>query len=75
MMLMGVAGGAFFFTSAEAPLMGPVGYLTVNHWATKGFTALAQSNLLPATHFVALLAIFVVCFAIGVTIFSRRLDI
>jgi ABC-2 type transport system permease protein len=75
MMLMGVAGGAFFFTSSEAPLMGPVGYLTVNHWATKGFTALAQSNLLPATHFVALLAIFVVCFAIGVTIFSRRLDI
>jgi ABC-2 type transport system permease protein len=75
MMLIGVAGGAFFFTAGDAPLMGPVGYLTVNHWATKGFTALAQTNVLPVTNFLALLAIFVVFFAIGVTIFSRRLDI
>jgi ABC-type transport system involved in multi-copper enzyme maturation permease subunit len=72
-MLMGIAGGSFFVTSG-GPALGPISYFTVNHWATNGFSTLTSTGSLPLTNVVVLLAMFLVFFGIGATLFNRRLS-
>jgi ABC-2 type transport system permease protein len=74
MTLMGLAGGAFFAVNGDPGL---IAKLTVNFWATSAYQTLARTNdlmdVLP--NIAVLLTIFVVCFAVGMFLFNRRLDV
>jgi len=75
MILLGIVGGTFFGNTSGQPPVGPISYLSINYWANYSFFNLASSNVLPVTNILALAAIFVVTFGVGITLFSRRADI
>ena len=72
--LMGLLGGAFFDLSS-IPGLGIVSRLTLNYWATNGFSTLARTNDIGAVlpNLLALVIYFVVGFGIAVVLFNRRL--
>ncbi len=77
LILAGILGGTFFAAGDGNPPMGILSQLTVNYWATNAYSKLAQANDLLAIvpNLTVLLGMFVVCFGIGVVLFSRRLDV
>lgn len=73
--LFGIIGGTFFGSTNGAPPMGPISYLSLNYWAHTTFFNLASANTVALTNVVALVAIAVVFFGVGITLFNRRVDI
>ncbi|MBX3083421.1 MAG: ABC transporter permease [Anaerolineae bacterium] len=71
--LMGLLGGAFFDLS-NIPGLGIASRLTLNYWATNGFSTLARTNDLVSVlpNLLVLLIYFVVGFGIAVVLFNRR---
>jgi ABC-2 type transport system permease protein len=75
LILMGIAGGAFFDISQMGGPFVLVSRLTVHYWATNAYATLAQTGNLAAVlpNIAVLLLMFAVFFGIGVYLFNRRL--
>lgn len=76
LILLGIAGGAFFPLASLGNFFQFISKLTLNYWAVNGFTLLASgkdiSAILP--NLAALLVMFAVYFGIGMFLFNRRLE-
>ncbi|MBN2470553.1 MAG: ABC transporter permease [Anaerolineae bacterium] len=69
-MLMGIVGGAFGF-----PAVLPFGYISPIYWGVDGFNKLARGSAAIGLNVVVLLAGGLALFALGSTLFNRRLDV
>mgnify|MGYP005844270713 CR=1 FL=1 len=73
-MAMGVFGGAFFNTSA-IPALAPLSRLTVVYWGSDAMQKLSLGMTDIGTNVLVLFGLGAVMFAVGVVIFSRRLNV
>jgi ABC-type multidrug transport system permease subunit len=74
MLIFGILGGSFTNLQMLPESIQFISYITPNYWGLQGFTTLASGGSLSGilTPLLWLAGMFLVLFAIGVMLFSRR---
>jgi len=74
MLIFGILGGSFTNIQMLPESIQFISYITPNHWGLQGFTTLASGGSLQGilTPLAWLAGMFLLLFAVGVVIFSRR---